>query len=200
MNLYPALKAKMGRWEYYVIKMKMKDLVAEVGFGSEIYDDKTLDDAIQRSLSNSPVKNEIVQYLGKRDRFLSSIVVAVLGGNPTYTPVDITDDSRFALLKPAGIGDSFGVLTFDGSQRYFALDGQHRLKAIKTLLEQNEPGVPEVPEGFRDEEISIIMLVRQEERDTEFLQIYRRIFSSLNRYVKPTDTDTNIIMDENDAI
>ena len=140
MNLYPALKARMGRWEYYVVKMQMKDLVTEVGFASEMYNDKTLDNAIQRSLGDSPVKKDIVQYLGKRDdRFLSSIVVAALGGNPTYAPIDITDDPKFALLKPAGISDSFGVLTFDGGQRCFALDGQHRLKAIKTLLEQNEP-------------------------------------------------------------
>lgn len=201
MNLYPALKARMGRWEYFIVKMQMKDLVKEVGFASEIYNNKTLDDAIQRSLNESRVKKEIVQYLGKRDdRFFSSIVVAALGGNPTYSPVEITNDPKFSLLKPGGFSDAFGVLTFDGGQRYFALDGQHRLKAIKTLLEQNEPGVPEVPEGFRDEEISIIMLVRQEARDAEFLQSYRRIFSSLNRYAKPTDTDTNIIMDEDDAI
>ena len=200
MNLYPALKAKMGRWEYYVVKMQMKDLVKEVGFASEIYNNKTLDDAIQRSLNDSRVKKEIVQYLGKRDdRFFSSIVVAALGGNPTYAPVEITNDPRFSVFKH-GFDNAFGVLSFDGGQRYFALDGQHRLKAIKTLIEQNEPGVPEVPEGFREEEVSVIMIVRQEARDVEFRQSYRRIFSSLNRYAKPTDTDTNIIMDEDDAI
>lgn len=200
MNLYPALKAKMGRWEYYIVKMQMKDLVKEVGFASEIYNNKTLDDAIQRSLNDSRVKKEIVQYLGKRDdRFFSSIVVAALGGNPTYAPVEITNDPRFSVFKH-GFDNAFGVLSFDGGQRYFALDGQHRLKAIKTLIEQNEPGVPEVPEGFREEEVSVIMIVRQEARDAEFLQSYRRIFSSLNRYAKPTDTDTNIIMDEDDAI
>ena len=204
MNLYPALKAKMGRWEYYIVKMQMKDLAEEVGFASEIYNNKTLDDAIQRSLDDSRLKKEIVQYLGNRDdRFFSSIVVAALGGNPTYWPVDIANDPKFSLLKAAqGFNDAFGVLTFDGGQRYFALDGQHRLKAVKTLMEQNEPGVPETPEGFREEEISIIMIVRQEARDAEFLQSYRRIFSSLNRYAKPTakDTDANILMDEDDAI
>ena len=201
MNLYPALKARMGNWTYYIVKMQMKDIVKEVGFASEIYDNKTLDDAIQRSLNASRVKNEIVKYLGKRpDRFFSSIVVAALGGNPTYAPVDITDDPKFALLKPAGFNDAFGVLTFDGGQRYFALDGQHRLNAIKTLIEQKEAGVPEIPEGFRNEEVSVIMLVRQEARDAEFMTSYRRIFSSLNRYAKPTDRDTNIIMDEDDAI
>ena len=49
MNLYPALKAHMGSWDYYIIKMKMKDIVKEVDFASRLYDSKTLDDAIQRT-------------------------------------------------------------------------------------------------------------------------------------------------------
>lgn len=44
------------------------------------------------------------------------------------------------------------------------------------------------------------MLVRDEEDDEEFLRSYRRLFSSLNRYGKPTDQDTNIIMDEDDWV
>ncbi len=200
MNLYPALKASMGRWTYFIVKMQMKDLVKEVGFASEIYENKTLDDAIQRVLDEGRVKKEIVKYLGKRDdRFFSSIVVAALGGNPTYTPVEIADDPRFALLRTAGFDETFGVLTFDGGQKYFALDGQHRLKAIQTLIEQKEPDIPEIPEGFRDEEISVIMIIRRE-ADAEFMASYRRIFSSLNRYAQKTDADTNIIMDEDDVI
>lgn len=202
MNLYPALKAKMGRWSYYVVKMKMKDIVKEVGFASEIYKNKTLDDAIQRSLNESRVKKEIVQYLGKRtDRFFSSIVVAALGGNPKYYPVAITDDPRFQIfVDTPGIADAFGVLTFNGGQRYFALDGQHRLNAIKTLIEQAESEVPEIPQGFIDEEVSVIMIVREETDEAEFMKSYRRIFSSLNRHARPTDDDTNIIMDEDDPV
>jgi len=201
VNLYPALRAHMGSWEYYIIKMSMKDVCKEVEFASELYNSKTLDDAIQRTLNEGRVKKEIVKYLALRDdRFFSSIVVASLGGNPTFMPVHITDDERFVLLKAAGIDESFGVLTFDGGQKYYALDGQHRLKSIKTLVEQMESDVPAIPEGFLDEQISVIMLVRQETSDLQFLKSYRRIFSSLNRYAKPTDRDTNIIMDEDDAI
>ena len=73
------------------------------------------------------------------------------------------------------------------------------MKSIKALIEGKEDGLPEVPQGFLDEEISVIMLVRQEEDDDEFLRRYRRVFSSLNRYAKPTDKNTNIIMDEDDV-
>ena len=200
MQLYPALKSRMGSWDYYIVKMRMRDIVKEVGFASEVYNNKTLDDAIQRTLSEGRVKNEIVSYLARReDRFFSSIVVAALGGSPKFYPVEITDDPHFAVFKDQGLDSSYGVLTFDGGQRYFALDGQHRLKAIKTLIDQEEPNLPDVPEGFVDEEVSVIMLVRQEADDATFFRSYRRLFSSLNRYAKPTDADTNIIMDEDDA-
>lgn len=200
MNLYPALKARMGTWDYYIIKMKMKDLVKEVDFASRLYDSKTLDEAIQRTLNEGRVKKEIVNYLANRsDRFFSSLVVAALGGNPTFSPVRITDDERFAVLKAGNVDEAFGVLTFNGGQRYYALDGQHRLKSIKTLIESGSvDDVPPLPPGFLEEEVSVIMLVRDEANDDEFLRSYRRLFSSLNRYAKPTDQDTNIIMDEDD--
>lgn len=200
MNLYPALRARMGTWDYYIIKMKMGDLVKEVDFASKLYESKTLDDAIQRTLNTGRAKSEIVNYLAKRsDRFFSSLVVATLGGNPTFTPVRITDDPQFAVLKAGKVDEAFGVLTFDGGQRYYALDGQHRLKSIEILIDGASGDVPPLPPGFLEEEVSVIMLVRKEsDDDDEFLKSYRRLFSSLNRYAKATDKDTNIIMDEDD--
>src|SRR5208283_4321078 len=89
---------------------------------------------------------------------------------------------------------------FSGGQKYYALDGQHRLKAIKTLLDRHSGDSTVAPPGFADEEISVLLIVHQEGEDTnEFRQKYRRLFSSLNRYAKATDADTNIIMDEDDA-
>ena len=196
--LYPALKAHMGSWEYYIVKMKMQHIVNEVRFASEIYENKTLDEAIQRGLTE---RKDLVKYLAMRDdRFFSSIVVAALGGNPTFIPVEIANDPRFAILSAMRIDEPFGVLTFDGGQKYYALDGQHRLKAIETLIKPVDPNSLEMPEGFLDEEISVIMIVRRETRDHAFLQSYRRLFSSLNRWARPTTTDTNIIMDEDDAV
>ena len=198
MNLYPALRARMGNWDYYICKMKMRELASEVRFASEVYDDRTLDEAIQRVLNEGRVKREIVSFLKRRpDRFFASIVVASLGGNPSFYPVRITDDPQFAIFADQGLDQSFGVLTFNGEQNYYALDGQHRLKAIQTLLDRNEESDP--PEGFSEEEISVLMIVRQEKADAAFLQSYRRLFSSLNRYAKKTDPDTDIIMDEDDA-
>jgi len=123
MNLYPALRASMGDWDYYVVKMRMRDLAKEVSFASEVHEDATLDDAIQRELRDSRAKGSIVDYLcGRSDRFFASIVIAALGGNATFYPVSIADNPEFRIFADQGMDESFGVLTFDGSQAYYALD------------------------------------------------------------------------------
>jgi len=204
MNLYPALKATMGDWTYYIVKMRMREVAQEVQFGSQVHQDVTLDEAIQRELTESRVKSGIIPFLTRRpDRFFSSIVVAAVGGSPKFHPVRITDDERFELFKDAAIDQSFGVLTFVGDQKYYALDGQHRLKAIKSLLIPDVDGsiIAEPPEGFADEEISVLMVIRPANAaEDTWLRSYRRLFSSLNRYARATDRDTNIIMDEDDCV
>ncbi len=203
MQLYPALRASMGTWTYYIVKMRMREVATEVQFGSQVHNDFTLDEAIQRTINESRVKKGIVTYLtGRADHFFASLVVAAIGGAPKFFPVRMADDPQYELFKDEeGLDQSFGVLRFSGTQDYYALDGQHRLKAIKTLLQpQDEADRVEPPDGFADEEISVLMVIRPSDaREDEWLKSYRRLFSSLNRYAKPTDRDTNIIMDEDDA-
>lgn len=200
MNLYPALQAEMGSWKYYIVKMRMREVASEVAFATEVYEDKTLDDAIQRDLNEGRVKREIVSFLTRRpDRFFASLVVAAIGGQPKFYPVRITDDPQFQVFADQGLDQSFGVLTFSGDQKYYALDGQHRLKAIKTLMDPNDPLARSCPRGFDNEQISVLIVIKRDEPMNEFLKSYRRLFSSLNRYAKPTDADTNIIMDEDDT-
>lgn len=204
MQLYPALRASMGTWTYYIAKMRMREIAAEVKFGSQVHNDYTLDEAIQRTLNESRVKREIVTYLsGRPDHFFSSLVVAAIGGKPKFFPVRVSDDPQFEVFaeEEDELDQSFGFLRFSGKQDYYALDGQHRLKAIKTILDpQSEAERVEPPPGFADEEVSVLMVIRPPDLDeASWLRSYRRLFSSLNRYAKPTDLDTNIIMDEDDA-
>ena len=203
MNLYPALRAHMGDWTYYIVKMRMREVAAEVKFGSQVHSDFTLDEAIQRTIKESRVKKEIVTYLtGRTDRFFASLVVAAIGGSPKFYPVSVSDDPQFEILADEeSIEQAFGVLRFSGDQDYYALDGQHRLKAIKTLLQpEDETERIEPPRGFENEELSVLMVIRPpDSTEDDWLSSYRRLFSSLNRYAKPTDNDTNIIMDEDDV-
>lgn len=202
MNLYPALQFDMGAWRYFVVKMSARELSEQVKFASEIDDDRTLDEAIQRVLNTSRVKKEIVTYVQKQPyRFFSSIVVAALGGKPQFYPVQIADDPQFQLFADDDrLNESFGVLRFDGTQDYYALDGQHRLAAIRSALDRDDPLSDNTPESFRDDEFSVLIVVPNMDDDEQtFRQKYRRLFSNLNRYAKPMDQATNIIMDEDDA-
>ncbi len=202
MNIYPALRSKMGTWEYYTVKMSASELSRNVLYASEVHEDRTLDEAIQRVLNKGRVKTEIVEYLKRQpNRFFSSIVVAALAGNPKFYNVEITDDPRFAIFKgDSRLNESFGVLHFDGTEKYYALDGQHRLAAIRTLLDKNDPISEDAPENFEDDELSVIVVVPSEfDTNESFMQKYRRLFSNLNRYAKPMDQSTNIIMDEDDT-
>ena len=202
MNLYPAIQASMGSWTYYIIRMTMREAAESVRFASEVWKDRTLDRAIQRTLNEGRVKKEIVQYLSRQEhRFFSSIVVAALEGNPHWIPLEISEVASmqvFSGYEP--LNDTFGVLRFDGRQKYYALDGQHRLSAIKNLMDRNSEAWRLAPKGFADEQISVIVVVPAEDEDNEeFLQRYRRLFGNLNRYAKQTDLVTNIIMDEDDV-
>ena len=201
MNLYPALKCHMGSWDYYVLKMSARELSANVKYASEIYEDRTLDEAIQRALNERRVKGDIVTYLKRHeDRFFSALVVAALDGNPKFYPVQITDDAQFSIFADDDkLNDSFGVLRFDGTQKYYALDGQHRLAAIKTALDKNDPLSDGAPADLGDDELSVVVVVPRDEDKHMFRRKYRRLFSALNRYAKATDQATNIIMDEDDV-
>lgn len=94
--------------------------------------------------------------------------------------------------------DSFGVLSFGDEPTYYALDGQHRVAAIKLLV--NRETDAKVPPGFDDDLLSVIVVLREEHDvpEGEWMRRYRRLFSSLNRWAKKTDRDTDIIMDEDD--
>jgi DNA sulfur modification protein DndB len=202
MIVFPAIKAKMGSWDYFMVKMSMRELSENVKFATDVYDDHTLSEAIQRVLNESRAKSSIATYLIKqRDRFFSSIVVAALDGNPNWYPVTMEEDPRFTLFKgDKRLSDSFGVLSFDGTQNYYALDGQHRLKAIKSLVDPTSEISSQAPPDFKNEEVSVIVVVPRAAEDmTEFMRRYRRLFGNLNRYAKAMDNVTNIIMDEDDS-
>ena len=200
MKLYPALRWRMGSWNNYVIKMSASELSKSVKYASEVYEDRTLDKAIQRIINDGPFRKEIAAYLKRKpDRFLSSIVVAAIEGNPMFYPFEIVDDSQLAMFQnDECLNESLGILKFDGTQKYYALDGQHRLSAIKALLDRTNPLSDGAPEKFENDELSVIVIVPNQE-DSDFMRKCRRLFSNLNRYAKPTDQATNIIMDEDDT-
>ena len=200
MRIYPAIRAQMGDWRYYIVRMKMREIAQDIKLAHDIYEDRTLSEAIQRELGERRVKRELVGYLARRpDRFFSSIVVAALEGEPHWHPVEM-DASIVPTIfsQSSALNDSYGVLSFGDEPKYYALDGQHRVAAIRLLV--NDEADVRAPEDFDNDLLSVIVILREEQdmEDGEWMRRYRRLFSSLNRWAKKTDSDTNIIMDEDD--
>ena len=214
LNFFPALKAHVGPadkgWTYYTVKMRMDQVIREIKFAHEfdLAEDRVnlLGDAIQRALNNKRIRESICRFLEKDHRFFSSLVAGVIDGNPEFFPVSIAGENEVErMFRGSGIDDSFGVLRMDNTRRCYALDGQHRLAAIRSMLDgefRTAMGIkekPKVPDGFAEEEIGVIMVLRAGKDPVEFRNGFRRLFSSLNRYAKKTDRDTDIVMDEDDA-
>ena len=50
MRIYPAIRARMGDWQYYMVRMKMREVARKVQLSQDIYEDRTIRDAVQREL------------------------------------------------------------------------------------------------------------------------------------------------------
>jgi len=210
LNFYPSLRSYMGDWEYYITQMTMGDIIREVKFASEFGAQENqvdfLGEARQREIAKNRVRQDIMKFLQQPHRFFSSIVVATIGGKPQFYPVSVAEDTVGNVMVGTPFERTFGVLRMEGKVQMYALDGQHRLSAIKCMLDESYRRKMrvkedfEVPEGFEDEHISVIMIIRKKDEDPDqFLQQYRRLFSNLNRYARKTSVTTDIIMDEDDA-
>ncbi|SDK78444.1 DNA-sulfur modification-associated [Maridesulfovibrio ferrireducens] len=181
----PAFKAKVGDWNYYICQMKYAEVARQVNFAHELNGNSELNKLLQRGLTSRTA--DIKDYLLKSDhRFLGSLIIAAWGGDPQYMAVQIED--RENALE--GLDRNFGILTFDGTQNYFALDGQHRLKAIKDAVMLN-------PELGR-EDICVLLVSHME--STEGRVRTRRLFTNINRNAKITSKSENIVLDEDDGI
>lgn len=184
----PALRAQMGDWTYYVTVMKLGKVARECRLAEQIQTHADLDNVIQRALEDR-VNKEMVPYLLKeKQRFYGALVVAVYGGDPEFSPVRVDEHELIDDTNKSTYG--FGLLRFDGSQTYYALDGQHRLKSIQEAIVRNP--------DLAKEEISVIILKHEETKAG--MERTRRLFSTLNRRAKPTSTGMNIAIDEDDSV
>ena len=154
---------------------------------------------MQRKINEGRAKKEIANYLIDRDdAFFSSVVIACLGNVPEWQPIIPNENLRDELNIEKS--EDFGFLGFDTNQKYFVLDGQHRLFAIREIITNEELFEKAGRDAFLDQGLNVILVSKGEGEDAEqFNQKYRRLFTSLNRYAKSTNTETNIIMDEDDA-
>lgn len=198
----PAIRGQMGSTVFYQAVMRADELAATVRAAMDFqeFDTFMAHERMQRKLNEERVERQIVPYLtNSADRFFGSLIVLV------YQPLDfkfetLDDLGSGSLSGPyRAIGSTMGALTIRGG-KLFALDGQHRLHALRTVISQSKTphlGL-EIKGPFRDavknDTLSVIFLEYSNKEKA------RRIFNKVNRYAKPTSTSTNILTSEDDGI
>jgi DNA sulfur modification protein DndB len=177
----PAIRGRIGTWTYYISSLTFEQINQNVKkIDDELHKSEKLSDLIQRSISNN--YKEIAKYiLTQEERFFNSLVLAIYDGDPQWIEVEHRfDDAEFF---------NMGFLTFNGQEKIFPVDGQHRVEGIKKALEENEEiGLDSVPVIFIGHELS-----------EEGMRRSRRLFTTLNRYAKPVTLDDIIALDEDDT-
>jgi DNA sulfur modification protein DndB len=180
---FPCVQGTMGDWTYYVTVMGVSDLVCEVKFAEEVSPNQDLDSMIQREVSNRA--KEIADYLRTNEqRFFGSLIVAAYDGQPRFLPIKFGEP----LFSENG---QVGVLQFDGTEQYYALDGQHRLAAYRLEIARDQ-------NRYKDDQISVIVICHS--KDKEGLTRARRLFTTVNRYAKKTSPATHTAMSEDDGV
>ena len=191
MITLPAQRLKMGSTTYFLASMPAHQLAMVAKSPSRDlpeWEDMSVEDRFQREVNTKRLHDEVIPYLATHpDRFFGSVIVLVEG--------DITFEelTRFAPNLPHAYqssGEKIGFLTIDDSS-FTALDGQHRLVALREIFEGNYPG--ELQPGIAQDDLSVIFI------ENESIQKTRRIFNKVNRYARSTSRADNLILSEDDG-
>ena len=182
----------MGDWVYYPTLMKFKDIAKRVKIAEEIYQSKTLSEMVQREIKKKRGE-EIKEYLLKQEqRFFNSLIVAVYEGDPSWHEIThIESNNQYDSEDlPEDVVAGIGILSLNGEEKLFTLDGQHRLIGIKAAVTEN----PELGE----EELSIVLIAHR--TDTEGRKRSRRLFTTLNKNAVRVSKGEIIALDEDDTM
>lgn len=190
------LRGNIGFWTYYSTVIKVEDIVAEnriitVTESEELYT-QNINRILQREIKQNRIKAISKYFEENKERFFSSLIVAIHKGNPKWTDVDLferikVENSTLNEDDISFLGSKYGILSLTGNEQIFALDGQHRLKGIRKAFKDK----PELA----DVEIPVIFVIHNHTN----VDKTRRLFTVLNKYAEKPRGAELIILDEDDA-
>ncbi len=166
----------MGSRQYWVVVWRWGLVSTIVRFADTLPDYKNLPPAekIQRDLNKGRVTKEILPYLlNNADLFFGALIVE--GRSPSGTPPQ---------FEPLPGFSGYGTLTVPDDYVMYAIDGQHRLKAIQEAIE--------VDPGFASESQSVILVWHETTTKT------RKLFTHVNKHARATTAAANILLDDED--
>lgn len=192
INIFPALRSRMGDWWYYVTTLTFREVAKCIKRVDEVHERKDLETWIQRKL-RSERERQIANYLlGQQQRFFNAIVAGIYGGEPEWFPVVVGESKT---LKDVALGErqatAFGFLRLSGAELIFAVDGQHRVAGIKLALEESKG------KELDDDELVVIFISHK--RTDEGVERTRRLFTTLNKFAKPVSKAELIALNDDDA-
>ena len=188
--IIPAVKGRMGDRNYYAAVMRMQDVAARVGQAVEM---EQPSQKLQRPKADKRVK-EIVEYLSSDDRFFNSLVVAMYGA-ANWRHFD-----DFSVPDFKGYAEFIGFLELSGSEKMYALDGQHRLFGIQTFLQapaKSREAMAKIRE-LADESVGVVFVEHYENQQDRLRS--RRLFTVLNKKVVKVSKRDIIYLDEDSAM
>lgn len=199
-TLIPSIRAEMGNRTYFIGKMRARDICQQVGIAAELeeWDRLTIEELYQRDLNRRRVEREIAPYLvNTSDRFFGSIIVLV--NDPSSIEFETISDFGAKLPKSYELASSdIGFLTVgagshsSASGALVALDGQHRLAALRLTVQGASLRGPYIDDVANDE-VTAIFVVNHSEVES------RRLFTTLNRSARKVGRNDLLLMSEDDA-
>ena len=217
MTTTAALRGRMGEYEYFQTTMKPGDVISKTSAAVDYFSPDDWEEMgeiarVQREPDKVRILQEIAPYLIRsQKRFFNSIVVLLdekacdfqsLDDHPVNKPGgDPTTASKLFLPAYQDKAESMGFLEINDSKSMLILDGQHRMLALKKVMnEQNElrEDFKKRGEDFDEfknhnlskDDISVIFV------KVPNLTEMRKMFEDLNTYAKRQSKDVEIFGSE----
>jgi DNA sulfur modification protein DndB len=190
----PCLRGVIGDWVYYSSLMTAKQVSEWVIEAKKIREAATLDEELQRDLKER--KKGIAKYLLSQDsRFFNSIIIGVFEGVPDWYEFEFGSNSRLPLdaNEAEYLKDSVGFLVFDGTEKMFAIDGQHRVAGIEIAYGQDQEKQKEL-QKLNEDQFSVLLVAHID--DIPGMKRTRKLFSDININAKPVAQGDRIKIDE----
>lgn len=182
----PAIRTRMGGLEYFVSAVTLGEVSRLINYVEDV-DGWTSETPpqlkLQRKLNVQRVEREMVPYLvDTADHFYSALTVEI---RPPLNDGEM-EPIQFEMRDSFPGGVEFGMLTLDGTETLYALDGQHRLKSITLAIRQR-------PDLAR-EHISLILVPFQN------IERSQTLFSDLNRYARSPSKSISLLFTHRDPL
>tara|TARA_R110001583_G_scaffold47238_2_gene147990 strand:- start:8430 stop:9641 length:1212 start_codon:yes stop_codon:yes gene_type:complete len=196
ITLLPAIRSRVGDWMFYSASMPFSSVGQLIKSPDEIHERKGLADWIQREAIDTHADAIASYILGNEQRFLGALVIGVYDGDPNWIPLNVNFSSELVDVPEESrdhITGKLGLLKLSGSEKLFAIDGQHRVAGIKKALESGSDNISGL-----DEDVTAIFVSHNGSTD-EGKQRTRRLFTTLNKKAKRISKAAEIALDEDNG-